>query len=86
MAAPGSRGGTTANKPIMNQLVNRVHWKSRRLSEEADIRRQTTEDRKTGAVRVLASGYCATSGPAAVAVGRVIASAIALPSALARQA
>ena len=85
MAAPGFRGGTTTNKRIMNQLANRVHWKSRRLSEEAGIRRQTTEDRKTGAVRLQASVYCATRGPAAV-VGRVMASAIALPSALARQA
>jgi hypothetical protein len=42
--------------------------------------------RRSSVACLAASGYCATRGPAAVAVGRVMASAIALPSALARQA
>jgi hypothetical protein len=57
-----------------------------------DVRRVVAQQcvpsqrRRSSVACLAASGYCATRGPAAVAVGRVMASAIALPSALARQA
>jgi hypothetical protein len=72
--------------------ADRLGGRNNEQSHGGDVRRVVGQQcvpslrRRSSVACLAASGYCATRGPAAVAVGRVMALAIALPSALARQA